>query len=856
MKNKRLITIFLLVLVMLFAVTISVQANEEDASYIKGRFFMQAFGIDTQGMDYNSAVTRGFAANVLSKTLFDDIVITPAMTKFVDVAPDSPYASAAYLLSSAGVMQGDGSRFSPNDKITYSQAAKIFVSSIGKDVVAASKGGYPSGYITVATNDRIFDNVVVKTDDALTFGDFAKMFYNFTYCRGFVTSAGDLKTYSLDDTTVLENKLSRCDMTYIEGVVRGNQFGSVKDDDIGYITIENASYALACDVDSDIIGYYANAFLTKKGSKYAVTSIIKDPSMNVVKVLSGADIADVSLSKVKYYDGDKIRELKLNELSVVRNSKVLASYTKNDLIPLNGGIVLIDNDADGKYEYVNVQNKQYYTVQRTSASNNVIILDEGNYEGSTHIYINPEDNEFYHRIYKSNGEEATFSDIKESDVIRIEGSIEQKVLCVYIIDTVIDGTVETIAVDDEYPLTIDGKYYKVATDVSRQALVDVPSLGFNSSYTFTVDGALVVKTEKIKSKESYAYVIDTYVSNGLTTKISYKIVGEDKQIYYGDVADRITYNGKSVKKENFTPKSGIVISYKTDSDGKICVINDGELYSEKSTKIYAEKTGILYSYSYTYPLFMSDETVVFIVPDSGKDDDYMSDLTLTNGTSYICESYDYDEDDMSVGAVVIYEDVTYESPGYIAKNSPVCILKSRTSVLDEEGIQVFKLEWLEGEEVKTALVKNTANMRKIAGNMACGDVFQYSVTNRGYIDNITTLIRLDQNPKYFHNGANSNLEQVYGKVVDSQYKTLPKGNMAKFVNVYTLNVGLANERNFLVTSDETAVNYYYYDSKTGAVQPGSFDNVMTEDGVLGTFSASEVYIYYCDRSALAVVIKN
>ena len=91
-----------------------------------------------------------------------------------------------------------------------------------------------------------------------------------------------------------------------------------------------------------------------------------------------------------------------------------------------------------------------------------------------------------------------------------------------------------------------------------------------------------------------------------------------------------------------------------------------------------------------------------------------------------------------------------------------------------------------------------------------------------------------------------------------QNKTLPRGYVAKFVNIFTLDVNGLTPKNFLVTSSEDVVYYYVYDSQTKQVRASSFDDVMTEDGVLGTFNASEVFIYYygSPSEAKAVVIKN
>ena len=860
MNRKNLITVFLLILIMLCGITAYAETNETDADYIKGKFFIEGFGIDTTGLSYDSPVTRGFAADAVANALFDELTITPAMTKFADVPPDSPHASAAYLLSNSGIMQGDGTNFNPENNITYSQAAKIFVSALGRDIVAQSKGGWPTGYIAVATTDGIFDGVSVKADDALTFGDFAKMYYNFTDCKGFVLGGDNFGVYSQDDTTVLEHKLYRCDMMYVEGVVTGNQFGTAVSDEIGRIAIENVTYDLDCEVAQELIGYYANAFLTKRGSKYVVTAIIADPAQNKVRTLAEADIASTGITEIKYYENDRTKTLKLSDVMVVRNGKILSPYTKDDLVPLNGGIVLIDNDDDGKYECVYIENKQYCTVSRTSADKNVVILD-GSYEGSTHLYINPDDDEFYHRIYKADGELATFADIKSDDVLRIEGSTKQNVLRVYIIDNVFDGKVESVAYDEDYPLTIDGKSYAVAKDVAHQPLADISVLGFNNVYTFTVDGDYIVKTDKVKSDAAYAYVIATNRASNISGDISYKIVSEDQQVYVGDLADKILYNGTRIDKEKFTPKSDVVISYRVDSDGKICSIDDAELYMEKAKKIFKQSHNILYSQTYEYPIFMSDETIVFVVPDSREDDDFMADLTLTDGKTYQCASYDYNDDDCSVSVVVVYDDVKYETPGYIYQDSPICILKAKERVLDEDDDPAYQLTWLEGAEEKTAFVKDTQRMNSIVNKMAVGDVFQYAMTTRGFINNIKNLVMLDQNPEYFHNGAFTNVEQVFGRVVDAQSRSLPKGYVAKFVNIFTLDVGEGTSKSFLVSDDEGAVSYYVFDSRTKDVKAASFDDVMSEDGVLGTFTASDIYIYYYGTSstppdAMAVVIKN
>lgn len=83
------------------------------------------------------------------------------------------YINMAYFL---GMVNGTTSTtFSPNDKITYEQAAKIIVSSLGYDEEAKKNGGYPVGYMTVAENFGIFDNISVEPSSPATRGKIAMM---------------------------------------------------------------------------------------------------------------------------------------------------------------------------------------------------------------------------------------------------------------------------------------------------------------------------------------------------------------------------------------------------------------------------------------------------------------------------------------------------------------------------------------------------------------------------------------------------------------------------------------------------------------------------------------------------------
>lgn len=853
MKKVKILYILVIAAGMISAFcTCAAAAGENDPLYIRGRFYLDAVGADISDMEYNSEISRAFFADAVSKMLFTNMPDSANDTGFPDVPADSPYAASVKNLGSVGIINGDGTNFRPDDAITMNEAAKIFVSALGRGFEAEQRGGYPAGYISAASELNIMRSVNVDGNAPLIFGEFAKMFYNFSGCTGYLVSySNGFESYSEDSSTVLDHKLSDGSMKYAEGIATGNRLGSFTSDETGKISIENVSYDIRCDVDDDIIGSYVNAFITEDDEGTAVTAVIADPEKNSFIRIEEENIAEIGFDKLKYYEGSKTREIDFENLVPIRNGRIMEDFSKDELMPVNGGVTAVDNDDDGSYEVLKVENRQYFTVSRTSAANNAVILEDGNYEGSTHIYIDPDNEEYYHRIYFNDGTEASFSDIGNGSVIRIDGSRDQKTLAVYIINTVFKAAASSYSSEDN-KLVIDGDEYKCAEDASHEPLVDLPALSFGREYTFTVDGGRVIKADDGNKDFAYAFVIAAGKDEN-TEQVWYRLVSDDKYIYKGDVADKVIYNGRSMDKSEFVPKERAVIKYQTDNDGKICRIDDAEIYTDMSKMTYRESTGIFYSRSYTYPLFMSDQTVVFVVPTSGETEDYMADLSLVDGRTYDVESYEYNSDDSSVSVVVIYDDFTYDTPGYITADSKLCIVTKTSLTLDENGDTVYQIDFLEGSEEKSKMVKSSDAMNETAKNMRKGDVFQYSETSRGLIDNINVMIRLDQNPGYFHNGANSAVEQVYGMVRDVEYKTLPRGTAAKFVNMFTLDINDGSEpKNFLVTSDDEDVVYYYYDGIN--VRQASFDDVMSEDGMLGTFNASDVYIYYCYREAQAVVI--
>ncbi|MBR5505741.1 MAG: S-layer homology domain-containing protein, partial [Clostridia bacterium] len=86
------------------------------------------------------------------------------------------YVNAGY---SIGYFSGYGDgTFNPEEKISFNEIVKTMVTILGYKPIAEAKGGYPSGYITVANELDILDGLSLGSSAYVTRGDVALLLYN------------------------------------------------------------------------------------------------------------------------------------------------------------------------------------------------------------------------------------------------------------------------------------------------------------------------------------------------------------------------------------------------------------------------------------------------------------------------------------------------------------------------------------------------------------------------------------------------------------------------------------------------------------------------------------------------------
>lgn len=136
-------------------------------------------GYDDGSFKPNNNITRAEFAKIITIAMRLENIIPTEEEIFEDVEDEAWYKNYIYVSKTAGIINGtSNTTFEPNSNITYEQAIKMIVASLGYNKEAQENGGYPNGYLTMANNLGITSNISFENNKFATREDVALMVYN------------------------------------------------------------------------------------------------------------------------------------------------------------------------------------------------------------------------------------------------------------------------------------------------------------------------------------------------------------------------------------------------------------------------------------------------------------------------------------------------------------------------------------------------------------------------------------------------------------------------------------------------------------------------------------------------------
>ncbi len=708
-------------------------------------------------------------------------------TRFPDV-PKNHWANGAINVAEQQdmVIGDEKGNFHPNDPVLLQEAVTIIVRALGYEPVANDRGGYPAGYMAVASENQLLKGISAAGANPAKRGDIAQLTFNaLTVNLMEQTGFGSNITYEVVDKTLLFDRLN-VEKAY--GQVTGTSEttltgGNTTSED--RITINNNTFSEGTTRARDYLGYNVVYYARIDANSDEKTLILVRPQANKNKVLTinSKDLVSVTgdegANKTVTYWRSGTNDSTSKTASIVANpvyiynGKFVETLSNEQLIPQTGNLILLDTDTNNVYDIV-FSNHFTNLVVETVSSATGRVTDKYN---NSSLLLDPENTDIMFTLLKD-GKEIMPSELKEWNVISYTVSTDKQLIKAYVSTESILGRVTQVTKDGFRINDSDTVYKKAANYPNEIKLRD------EGRFYLDAEGNVAAVDTTASStgtaiRGAYGYLTNAAITGTIDEKIQFKIFTAKGESQVIDGATKIRVNNtyglsaeevlsKFGKDGTVTPQ---LITYETNAQGlltgfDIAVDNTstGNVNKGVFTKNLTAADQVYKSASSTLgKVRVTEDTIVFDIPsDAGTDTTRYAvrDIRMfTNNTPYDIVVYDLQED-FSARAIIVTS-----TTGVTEAKSPIVLVDEIASAQNEDYDEIDIVYGLENGK-KTELRSSDKNVF-IKGDSSAleqGDIFQYSTNARGEVDRITLLFDRDTKNTEFTKTIGTDLTTVYGRV--------------------------------------------------------------------------------------------
>jgi len=709
MKNLKKVLAFVTMLTMLLSVAVSAGTLypdvDENASYAEAVKTLNALGImigdDEGNFNPDASITRAETAAIVTRMkALGGAASAAGGTNFTDVAADHWAAGYINLAEQSGIINGYGDgTFGPSNAVTFEQVIKMIVAALGRTPEANNKGGYPSGYLIVASQENITAGVSVTPGAEAPRAAVARLVYNaleVDVMEQVTYKTGEEEYQVIADKTLLKDYLK---VNKFEGIVEETYLTAAdvdpENDKIDINVVKVNGYAVgteAAEKYEDLIpleGFAegntnAAALVGKSVSAYAkedeetgdmtLIGIAEKSGKNKTIVMDESQIESFDGTILKYFVNEtdsSATKVEVDPSILVYNNGYDANGDVIDFIEkaaadenVFGTLTLIDYDNDDVYDTLKLlQANANYVVKAVNATAKSLEDRDGN-----NIPIDVDDEDVITKIYNADGAEIALGDIAEGNVITLYNNYNDSLVTAYVSTTTVTGTVtEEIPTSGAY--VIGDAEYEIAYVAGMAE--EVLNVGDEGTFYVNVEGKIVDKVAT-SATGTYAYLYKALEMNDINGKsIELKYLTSDGVWETRTLASKVTVNyGRPIDDAGNYTKSIALASIAAGDLGSLIniTVTDGVMAASATTdptaRVFQFTTN---SEGKIYKLFLAGATAndeVFSKDKStGDERDYnagqnkIGSIYLNNETKVFSVPADAealalaDEDDISVSKV-------------------------------------------------------------------------------------------------------------------------------------------------------------------------------------------------------------
>jgi len=582
----------------------------EPAEYNEAVSMLNDLGIfeDEYFASYDSSImiTRGeFASLAVSVMgMYDEAKATAYTQRFTDVSADYPYAKEINFAASLGLFNGvSQTEFAPDDPVYITQALKVAVSMLGYKEMAEVKGGYPTGYLTVARAIDILDGVNMNSDSPALRGNIIILMYNTLFADVMQISGVNGDSYSFEITDG-DNLLSVYHKIYEdEGVVTSNWEYSIvgETDESGYMSVNGTRYVTDSKRAIGSVGKNVKYYYKKDGTSNKIITL-REYENDIVNINAGDGYTfDYSLGQYTVTGEDKNYVFKLSDYDIVYNygcidGSVPVNY-RDILTPDNGTITLIDNNMDKIYDVVIIEESEILLFKSFDKYSE-IIYDMN--DRSVDIKYDDYDKV---SVCDVTGADVDLSKVEKMSVIMVYKSFDKKYVKAVICSNTVEGTVDEITSDS---IIIGKSEYKFSNTNRITGLL--PGQTYNTiifpgqTYIFYLNQYNQIVYHDVKATLYTGYIADIAPSTSamdksmyvhmftsadkleqfkLASKVKVETINGKQSVDSKDVPEKLQQYASTIYASGINPESRMFIQYGLNADKEINHIMLPHLLDEK-----------------------------------------------------------------------------------------------------------------------------------------------------------------------------------------------------------------------------------------------------------------------------------
>lgn len=767
-KSISFLLSFILIITatVVYADTYAGTTSDNSADIDASRELLASVGVIPEfSDDYTSTVARGEFLNAVIASLKLSLTDNARENFFYDVKATDVFCSAVNYALELGIIS-EGKYFRPYDSITYGEAAKMITVALGYDIDAKSKGGYPIGYVSVASSLGLSKGFNASSTDTLTVSECYIMLANMLEADIRVTSSivGDNNGLSVQYRQASNILTILYGWYEINGVVTSNHITNLYDNtesmSEGYVIIGSEKYYCAKNL---ILGTYVEGYACNDNGKETVKYLKYDSD----SILTLTDVNEPVYKdgSFKYFTDDGKEEKAVTEsmLAVVYNGKACVDYTDEDFSIDVGRLVLVDSDDDSKYDVVHVYDGQIVHADIVNTDTEKII---DNYIGINISYSDTDNI----RIFED-GIAVDISYLTPNAVMEYYPSKNGDYKEFNILTSAVSGKVTAkgngIIYIDELP-------YRYTDYFADRYLKD---LIFNTDITFltTKDNTLVAIDDSVKSSKKLAYVYKSKLTSGISSSVMLKALTQDGNHVILTLADKVKVNANStmsaidIYDRYFSGNKETVIRYVADSEGIVSAVYlPQEPSASQADSVYnpdIDSKDILKPYSIDgvsdttmvyYKIFglfvpyfsIDNNTNIFCVdPDTSKSDEERYTVGSTNSWA--------NDSEIAFGSIKVYNVTSSGRANVIVVSRQLNttlsedgaaggVIESVSTALNAKGEESLKLSMCSGNSYFTLYIeKNHEKYAEATDVSAKTDlsIGDYIIFNKDEYNNIITYTK-------------------------------------------------------------------------------------------------------------------